>query len=231
MSQRDQAYEQMKSMILGGDLKPGEPLREQHLATQTGTSRTPVREALHELAREGLARLVPGRGAFVTEIAIPDLYELFQLRDALEPYAVQLAAWADDRERVIPLLEELEERGTSLIEEDVSSYYDLIARLDACTLELAGNSRLSDYLTQVWTQIRRARRLAGTNRERLLETVDEHTEIFRAILEGDGDRAAELSREHVNRSLQHLSQLELLRPRLRLSENSGAPSPLSPRHR
>src|SRR5690606_10767984 len=92
--QRHQAYEQLKNLILDGELRPGEPMREQQLAERTGTSRTPVREALHELAREGLVRLVPGRGAFVAEISIPDLLELFQLRDVLEPYAARLAARA-----------------------------------------------------------------------------------------------------------------------------------------
>lgn len=207
--QRHQAYEQLKNLILDGELRPGEPMREQQLAERTGTSRTPVREALHELAREGLVRLVPGRGAFVAEISIPDLLELFQLRDVLEPYAARLAARAENRERVKPLLARLE-GAPEMIEEDPGTYYDLIREIDACMVDLAGNRRLADFLSQVWTQIRRARRLARTNPRRLLASVDEHAEILRAILDGEEEQAAEATRQHVKRSLQHLLQLDVL---------------------
>src|SRR5689334_16840640 len=91
-NRRELAYAQLKADILDGTLRPGDPLGEVDLATRIGVSRTPVREALQRLAMEGLVTWVPGRGAFVSGLSVPDIVELFQLREALESHSARLAA-------------------------------------------------------------------------------------------------------------------------------------------
>jgi DNA-binding GntR family transcriptional regulator len=81
----------LRTRILDGDLAPGAPLREQHLAAVYGVARHTVRAALRALAAEGLARVEPHRGARVTALSAADLEELGALRIALEVEAARLA--------------------------------------------------------------------------------------------------------------------------------------------
>lgn len=203
MQRGEEIYRQLREMIVDGELAPGESLSEQVISSRLGASRTPVREAFQRLSREGLLRLVPGRGAFVTEISIPDIVELFQLREALEPFAAGLAARSDDRGRVEPLLTELE-GGHDLVKDDPDAYYSLTDRMDRCVVGLTDNARLSRALDETWTQLRRARRVAKTSHDRLHETVDEHKAILAAIRDGDAERAAAVTRQHVRQSLRHI---------------------------
>jgi DNA-binding GntR family transcriptional regulator len=85
-------YDEIKKMIIDGDLRPGDELRERDLAEKLGVSRVPVREALPMLERAGLAQLSPRRTARVTEITESDVTDHFELRIALEPLAARLAA-------------------------------------------------------------------------------------------------------------------------------------------
>lgn len=203
MQQGERVYRDMKRMIMDGEFMPGDALTEKELSTRFGASRTPVREALQRLSREGLIRIVPGRGAFVTDISIPDIIELFQMREALEPYAARLAARSVNRAIIESLLEELE-GAPELMRADTSLYYALTAKMDEAVVELAGNFRLRSALDEVWTQIRRARRVSQASEQRLLDSVVEHRAILESILSGDEAGADKAARGHVVRSLQHI---------------------------
>lgn len=89
MPLRDVVKNTLRSAILRGDLKPGERLMEIHLAKQLGVSRTPVREAIRLLESEGLAITVPRRGAHVAKMTEKDLFDVLEIRDALDELAVK----------------------------------------------------------------------------------------------------------------------------------------------
>ena len=89
MPLRDVVMNTLRSAILRGDLKPGERLMEIHLAKQLGVSRTPVREAIRLLEIEGLAVTVPRRGAHVAKMTEKDLFDVLEIRDALDELAVK----------------------------------------------------------------------------------------------------------------------------------------------
>ena len=89
MPLRDVVMNTLRSAILRGDLKPGERLMEIHLAKQLGVSRTPVREAIRLLEAEGLAVTVPRRGAHVAKMTEKDLFDVLEIRDALDELAVK----------------------------------------------------------------------------------------------------------------------------------------------
>lgn len=203
MQRADLAYTQLKQLIVGFELQPGESLSETALSAALGVSRTPIREACQRLAREGLVKLVPGRGAFVAEISIPDVAELFQMREALEPFAARLAARNPNRDVIDELIRELD--ASELHDPSaVDPYYALSARLDAAILEMAGNRRLSSALHEVWTQVARARRAASTSTSRLQESAEEHRATLIAIRDRDEDGAFRLMAKHVASSLSHL---------------------------
>ncbi|RIK34323.1 MAG: hypothetical protein DCC52_00995 [Chloroflexi bacterium] len=90
-SLKDHAYQRIKDAILNLQLKPGAPLVEADLAEQLGVSKTPVRDALLELRREGLVTKIPYSGTFVSEITGKDIREIIQIRAVLEGLAARLA--------------------------------------------------------------------------------------------------------------------------------------------
>ncbi|QVJ02695.1 GntR family transcriptional regulator [Nocardiopsis eucommiae] len=167
---------------------PGTHLNETRLAERLGVSRTPLREALHRLTRDGLVRISPGRGAFVTEIALRDVVHHFQMREALETHAVRLCARAEERS----VFAELERRfleWCSRFEDgsdaDDADYYALTERLDAEVSEGAANPYLADALTSVRQHLRRLRRIARRTPARMALSAREHALICAAVSEGD----------------------------------------------
>src|SRR5262245_15567839 len=86
-----QVYSQIKTLILGNEILPGQKLHHQELSERLGVSRTPVREALTRLVQEGYVSLLPNRGFTCKEIRLQEADELYQLREALEAFAVEKA--------------------------------------------------------------------------------------------------------------------------------------------
>ena len=81
----------VRDAIIRGDFPPGTRLRTEEIAGQFGISRIPVREALHELAAEDFVTFIPQRGAFVADMSVEDLEEIYLLRSRLEPLAASIA--------------------------------------------------------------------------------------------------------------------------------------------
>src|SRR6185295_11391540 len=87
----DRVHAALREAITSGRLAPDARIKQEQIAAELGVSRTPVREALHLLEREGLVRLVPRRGAIVQGFTAADVRELYELRELLEPAAAALA--------------------------------------------------------------------------------------------------------------------------------------------
>ncbi|MGH2627988.1 MAG: GntR family transcriptional regulator, partial [Anaerolineales bacterium] len=102
----------LRHLILSRQLRPGERLVQSDLAEQLGVSRTPIREALHRLASDGLVTIAPHKGATVAKFLLSDLEEIYSVRIALEGYAAYLAAQHitdEDLAKLDRLLEEMEQ--------------------------------------------------------------------------------------------------------------------------
>lgn len=208
MGQGDLVYERLREEIVEWELAPGTHLNETRLAERLGVSRTPLREALHRLTRDNLVRISPGRGAFVTEIVLQDVVYQFQMREALETYAVRLCARAPERS-VFAELEEgfhgwegrFEQQGEAV---DDADYYALTDRLDTVVSEGAANPYLADSLVFVRQHLRRLRRIARRTPGRMVLSAREHARICGAVHEGAEGEAALAASEHVNNSLRHI---------------------------
>ena len=199
------AYESIRARILDWELRPGVELREAELAEALEVSRTPIRDALQRLSNEGLVRLVPGKGAFVSEISIADVIELFELREALEVQASCLAARSPNSHLLEDMRKRLTAEGQRLLDQgDVAAYYSLTTELGYRIVELTNNQRLVKALEDIWTQIYRIRRIASDSPERLRESIAEHDRIVSAIIDQDEDKADLETRHHLENSLQHI---------------------------
>ena len=101
-------YAAIEERILSGEFCPGEPLTEARITEITGASRTPVRDALHRLERDGLVRIEPNRGAFVVGITREDLADIYEVRRRVEGLAARRAAehvTEDDKQTLLEIVE------------------------------------------------------------------------------------------------------------------------------
>lgn len=192
------AYQQMREAILQGEYEPGSPLFEVHLATKMGMSRTPVREALKVLARDGLVDVVPSRGYFVPRRSMDDLRELFELREALEGMAARYAA-----QRVTTAeLAELEALCVRYAgEQDWAQWAQVGTAFHNLLVRAARNDRLTAMLDSLKGQIVLSRRSAlQADSQRRDAAIREHRAILDAVRSHDPDAAETAGREHVRLS-------------------------------
>jgi DNA-binding GntR family transcriptional regulator len=196
------AYTRLRDAIISGDLQPDEPLSEVALAARLGISRTPVREALARLAVDGLVVAQPGRGSRVSGISLTDINDLFEVREALEVLAAQLASrnlrgGPAEIERLIDQFEPFESTGG---EPSFEQYYALTAAMDDTLIAKAGNRRLEEALREVWGHSRRLRQYASKDVERLEASAREHRIILRAICDRNLDAVEAGVRTHMQNS-------------------------------
>lgn len=201
MRATDAVYGQLRDDILSWRILPGTPLSEVELAARMGVSRTPLRAALARLALEGLVDTTRGRTALVSDVSLEGLSELFELREALEMQAARLAARRRDPRIFDGLAGEFSTAATTLSQQGVDAYYDVIARFDRAVDDAVGNPSLSAALDTVRTHLTRARRIAADDDRRLERAADEHRVICEAIRDGDPELAIAATTVHLRGSL------------------------------
>ena len=201
-------YAQLRDDIVEWRIPPGNVLHEIALTERFQVSRTPVREALQRLSREGLVVTKRGRGTIVADVSLNDTVKLVQMREALETYAARLCARRRDKAIFDALKIELEECRDMLHEDRVSDgyvgYYDLINRFDFAITEGAGNHYLDTALRELRGHLYRLRRIARSRPQRMVATTDEHLAICNAICDGDESRAAAETIAHIHNSFNNM---------------------------
>jgi len=188
----DKAYHEIRGLIVSLELAPGAVIDERELIERLEIGRTPVREALRRLSHEGLVEVYPRRGMFVTGVDVRELARLSEVREVLEPEAARLAAERatdTDREELSALLAELEGGGSELM--------DLDERIHRAVYRAAHNDLLEATLEQYYVLALRIWSIALDRAHELEEAVEAHRALLEAIQAGDGDRAADTMRAHV----------------------------------
>ncbi len=188
----DKAYHEIRDLIVSLELAPGAVIDERDLIERLGIGRTPVREALRRLAHERLVEVFPRRGVFVTGIDVRQLARLSEVRAVLEPEAARLAAERatdDDRARLDALLTELDAGGSELMQLD--------ERIHRAVYRASHNDLLEATLEQYYALALRIWMLALERTQDLEEAVEAHRDLLEAIRDGDGGRAAQTMRDHV----------------------------------
>lgn len=206
MKASDRAYRVLLAEIVEGTLAPGTVLGEVEQSTRLGVSRTPVREALSRLVADGLVEPQAGRGLIVTEVSLDNISELYELREALEEQAVRLAAERGSPENFQGLAAAFDDMAT-LIDfgpDGVRDYYELNRQLDEAIDAAIQNPYLVGALRNVRMHLRRVRRIAKDNPQRLREAARETHLIVEAIIAGDSALAAHATHVHLHRSLTNI---------------------------
>jgi DNA-binding GntR family transcriptional regulator len=193
----DRAYAQLRDGVIEGQLQPGEPLYEIHLAERLGMSRTPVREALKVLARDGYLEELPSRGYTVPRRSLDDLREFFELREVLESTAARYAAMRATPAEIAQL-EGICNRYESETEDD--RWSQMGHEFHSLIVHAARNTRLQSMLHSLNAQIVISRRTVARADNARQAAMHDHRAIFEAIKARDEGQAQSLAAEHVRRS-------------------------------
>lgn len=198
---RDKVYAKLREAILKGDLPAGERLVERRLAEQLGVSRTPVREALRLLEKEGLVSHLPRIGAVVAAIDDAEVLEVYRIREVLEGLAARMAAERISPEELAHLAELLHRLEELASEGDLDALEKVHREFNDTIYRAAGSPRLHGMINSLGDYIARSARTGWHTRPgRLAEAAREHRRLVEAIRLRDGDLAERAAREHINNS-------------------------------
>ena len=195
---KHKVYEAIKRRIIDLTLPPGEQLVEQRLAEGLGVSKSPVREALLRLEREGLVYTLPFKGCFVAEITEKEIHEIFQFREALEAFCLKKACRSFSEEEMRKVKEILSEANEALQQENINrcveyniQFHDFIFSKSNNERIIHAYSMLRDELNRYWNI---ARRILG----RVAKSQKEHIWILEAIEQRDEFEAERRLSEHLH---------------------------------
>jgi DNA-binding GntR family transcriptional regulator len=199
LSLGSQAYQELRRIILEGQIRPGKKVNEGELAKALGISRTPIREAINRLEKEGLVEIFPQRGAFVIQFTEKDVYELFLIRENLEGLAARLAA-----EKIAPAnLEKLEACVEGFREpfqkKDIERYSREDFKFHQTIVLLSDARRLVKLVSLLHDHIRMFRLTTRGVPDRMKASLADHRRIIEAMRRKNPEEAERSMRQHLQR--------------------------------
>jgi DNA-binding GntR family transcriptional regulator len=203
-------YQTLRAAIRNGALGEAEPLREGRLAARLAVSRTPVREALQRLTREGLIGQAVGKGVAVSALDAHDLEEVYEIRLALEPAAAALAARGASESELAAMRAVLAQ-AEAAIDSDPRRLAALSARFGDLVSEASHNRRLAALVRQHRDGILRAEGTTLGHPGRAEKALAEQRALLAALEARDPDGAARAAREHLDEARRLRLQLHFER--------------------
>ncbi|MCB4804177.1 DNA-binding GntR family transcriptional regulator [Methylobacterium brachiatum] len=196
----DRIRNALTDAITAGELQAGTALDEQNLAQRYGASRTPVREALRQLAASGLVEVRPRRGVVVARLTPERIADMFETTAEIEAMCARLATY-----RMTPLergrLMDLHEDSAAAVEAgDVDAYDRLNRAFHESLYAATHNGFMAEQALAIRERLAAFRRTQLRHADRIRRSRDEHGEILSAIAEGDGELAAKRMRAHMLRA-------------------------------
>ncbi|MCF8077894.1 MAG: GntR family transcriptional regulator [Desulfobacterales bacterium] len=197
----DSLVEYIRCQIIDGDFRPGQKLSEAGISSKLGISRSPLREAFRVLAGEHLVEIVPRHGCFVTIVSMADCKEIFETREMLECFAVDLL-----KEKKITKLAAVEEALKSTADLKMPAdkdpakkfrYLKIIADFHIKLVESAGNSKLSTYYLYMFPTLARYQSMYVFIDGLMDRSHHKHEEIFNKIVKGDYRSAKKMLKSHI----------------------------------
>lgn len=196
--------ERLRSAIQTNKLKPGQRLVEKEIARQLGTSRVPVRQAIHILERDGLVVIEPRRGATVVDLSDEDVDEIYGLRTALETYAIALVvarAQEGDLDALQDIVDQMFKRATENARPDQTN---LDLKFHETLFKLSGNAKLLEAWRRLSNQVRVILALKTLVYDDSQFIPRGHQRVLDAIRKRDAATAQRVLSEHIGMSAEQL---------------------------
>jgi DNA-binding GntR family transcriptional regulator len=203
------AYEAIRKSILSGQWKIGELYNEKAIAADLGISRTPVREALLELASQDLIIFLPRRGLMVNRFTRRDVDEIFELRKAVELAAVEKITATSPPFDLFEIEESLLSQRKAVKQKDYLAFMEADRLFHTRFSELTNNRRIIAILENIRDMIHVMGAKALALEGRALEVIEEHQTIFEAVKKGNIEEARKAMAYHLDQSKGAVVESEL----------------------
>ena len=196
---REMVYEELKMQILTGAIVPGTRMMEVELAKEIGVSRTPIREAIRKLEKEGLVTIEPRRGAYASQISTEDMVEILEVRQNMEGLAAFFAASRMKPEQLTELKDVSEHYNTAVQVGNMEEMIKHDTRFHRIIVESCNNKILVQMIEQLQELVLRFRYIYYDNFRRAENMPEEHQLILDAIESGNAEAARSAADVHIDR--------------------------------
>lgn len=202
------AYDEIRRLILAGELAPGSRVTVRPLADRLDLSPTPIRTALATLERQGMLEVEEHRGYFVPTLGREDMLEIYELREAVDSIASRRAARSRSRAELVERLDGLLDLQHARVHSgDIDGYAELDRQFHGAIWESSGNHRLVAICENLAGQLRIGNNISTRAPGRPEASLDEHRAIVDAIRDGDARAAERATRRHVRLAKAALAKL------------------------
>ncbi|MGO9021060.1 MAG: GntR family transcriptional regulator [Syntrophobacteraceae bacterium] len=197
---REKVYGYVRERILSGEIAPGERLVEMKIASEVGTSRTPIREAFHSLEREGLIDSIPRVGYVVRSIREEEVEEICAIRLVIEALAVRWALQKAHKKLVKDLKKNMIRAEQLLEKEQYSDFVEIDAAFHEVIARCSGSDRLLELAQTLRRHMLRYRAKSIFSEDTVVKAIAGHKAILAAIEDGDPDAVEEAIKVHLDQS-------------------------------
>lgn len=195
---REVAYDRIKDALQHAGLEPGEALSEVQLSKFLGISRTPIREALQQLAQEGMVQVIPGRAVTVASRSLKDVLDVVHVRSLLEPEVARLTAEVATDEQIERLVYSIEKMEEALREDNYEAWTKADVIFHETIQQACPNQLLAETVVQLRNRVHViANRYSKHMPGRLEACTAEHRRVVEAIAKHDAKESEEAMRDHI----------------------------------
>jgi DNA-binding GntR family transcriptional regulator len=189
---------ELERLILRGELRPGEHVKEQALATRLGVSRNPVREACRALEQAGLVAIIPHRGVFIREVDLQDATDVFDIRAEMSGIVAREAVRNVSPKSLDALSDLIKRMDEAVIANDADAHLEHNIEFHATLYRLADNKRIADLDRSLGNELLVYRRRGVASGGGLGSSNQEHKGILAALVAGDAEEMARLLKAHIS---------------------------------
>lgn len=206
VSLANQVYDVLEYNILSGKYAYGEIISETRLSEELGVSRTPIREAMSRLAHERLIKDSPN-GTVVVGVTEKDVKDLFEVKRRIEVIATRRAAENISEEGLRQLKENIDQQEFFAQKDDAVKVRDLDTEFHDIIYRECGSIVLESILSPIHHKMMKYRRVSLEHAHRIIDSVEEHKNIYKAIVEGDGDKIDTLLLIHIDHAYNNIMEV------------------------
>lgn len=195
---RDVVFQTLRNAILKGELKPGERLMEMKLASKLGVSRTPIREAIRLLEKEGLAITIPRRGAQVAKMTQKDMDDVYDIRRSLERLALTYVSGKLEPGQIANMRYAQKVFEEAVAEGEHAEIEQKDWEFHSTIFEATGNFRLLSIMNTLQEQMSRYRWAYLQHNTQLKQLIEEHRRIVDALESGGFEECLSATMAHID---------------------------------